>query len=139
DRQEQEWRESLRTDQDRLLTELQRLTGEKALTVARRLLADMADRSLEEAVVRGLAQRVGETSEEDRTAVRTALAASDGAVVVRSAVELSAAGRQEVTAAVAVLAGGADRPLAWEPGPALIGGGALRVGARAAGSPGARR
>lgn len=133
DRQEQEWRESLRNNQDRLLVDLQRLTGQKAVTISRRLLADMADRSLEEAVISGLARRIDELPEEDRRAIATTVAENDAPIVVRSAFELSTAGREQVTAVVTALAGDRDRPITWEQDHDLIGGVVVLVGDRSVG------
>ncbi|HLU30564.1 MAG TPA: F0F1 ATP synthase subunit delta [Acidimicrobiia bacterium] len=133
DRQAQEWRESLRRHQDRLLADMQKLAGEKAVTVSRRLLADMADRSMEEAMVSGLVQRIGEIPDEDRTAIADSVGSEDAPIVVRSAFELSPASRENIGKILSDLLGDPERSISWEQDPELISGVVVRLGARSVG------
>ncbi len=133
DRQEQEWRESLRRHQNRLLADLQKLTGEKAVMVSRRLLADLADQSMEEAVVRGLVQRIGEIPDDERTAIAASVGSDDAPIVVRSAFEFSPASRENIGKILSDLVGDPDRSISWEQDPELIAGVVVRLGSRSVG------
>lgn len=133
EQQEEEWRASVRTRQERLLGDLQRLTGEKAVAVTRRLLADMADRSLQEALTAALVERIGRIPEEERSAIAEAVRSSDAPILVRSAFDPSVADRENVDKVLGELVGELDRPVSWELDPGLVGGIVLQAGARTVG------
>lgn len=132
-RQEDEWRASVRDHQERLLSDLQRLTGEKAVTVTRRLLADMADRSLQEVLIATLVERVGQIPEDERTAIAESVRSGDTPIVVRSAFDPSAADRENVDKVLGELVGELDRPVRWERDPGLVCGVVLQAGAHTVG------
>lgn len=133
DRQAQEWRESLRNHQHALLSHLQRTTGEKAAEVSRRLLADLADRTLEDAILSGLRQRMAELSTEDRAAIAASVASDHAPVVVCTAFEPSLTGRHEIEQVLSELTGDADRAVRWEQDSTIISGIVVRLGAHSVG------
>lgn len=126
--QEEEWWESIRSRQRRLLDDLQRLTGEKAVGVSRRLLADMADRSLEEALVAGLAERLVELPAEKQSAIAESVR-DETSVLVRSSFVPSEAGKETIEKALSELDGGVGRSVHWEQDPELVAGLVISVGA----------
>jgi len=129
----EDWRRSLHAHQHVLLADLQRLTGEKAVTITRRLLADLADRTLEEAIVLSLGDRVRQLSATDRAAITTSIASHGPSIVVRSAFELSATGREHVEQVVSELAEVPGPLISWELDPELICGVEIRFGDRCVG------
>src|SRR5690606_37051724 len=126
------WRESLRRQHDRLLSDIQRLTGEKVVAVSRRMLADMAGMSLEEAMLTAFIDRIGRLPEEERDAIAAEVQQDDGPIVVRTSFEPPDELRQSVDKALSDLVD-AERPIRWERDEELICGVSVQTGARTLG------
>lgn len=131
--QEKEWRESVRARQDRLLTDLQRLTGEKAVAISRRLLQDLTKASMEPALVEGLVERIAALPSEARQAIAEGLTTNDRRILVQSAFELSDESRQIISEIVDELVGDPEEAIVWELEPALIAGVVLQIGSQTVG------
>lgn len=131
--QEKEWRESVRSRQERLLTDLQRLTGEKAVAISRRLLQDLTNESMEPVLVEGLVERIEALPSEERQAIAGGVATNDRRVLVQSAFELSDESRQKIIKIVHELVSDADEAIIWEIEPELIAGVVLQIGSQTVG------
>lgn len=130
EKQEQEWRESIRSRQDRLLTDLQRLTGEKAVAISRRLLRDLADESMETTLIEGFVKRFRNLQDHQTRAINQALRSEGSTPLIRSAFELSEESRKQIEEVLADLAGDPGHDITWEHEPDLIAGIVLQVGAQ---------
>lgn len=128
--QEAEWRRMLHRHQQRLLTDLTASVGRQAVAIARRLLADMTERSFEEALLAGLVQQVNKISEQDRAALARAAADEAALIAVRSAFELSSNARKTVEGLVGELVGDPAPRIGWERERELIFGVVIQIGAR---------
>jgi len=126
------WRESLRRQHDRLLSDIQRLTGEKVVAVSRRMLADMAGMSLEEAMLTAFIDRIGRLPEEERDAIAAEVQQDDGPIVVRTSFEPPDELRQSVDKALSDLVD-AERHIRWERDEELICGISVQTGTRTLG------
>ncbi|MFP3914073.1 MAG: F0F1 ATP synthase subunit delta [Actinomycetota bacterium] len=132
-RREEEWKESIRLRQESLLADLQQLTGEKAVAIAERVLRDLADESMERTLIRRLAERIDELSQEEQSALAEALREEGSVVEVRGGFELSEDSKSRIQAALRRLAGDFDRKLTYRRDPALIAGVVIQVGPRSVG------
>jgi len=133
EQQAEEWRESLRRQHERLLTDIQRLTGEKVVNVSSRLLADMAGQSLEDALISGFVDRIEQLSEDERAAIGEEVQRNGGPLMVVTSLEPSDTNRATVDKALRLLVGDTDRPIRWERDDELISGIVVQVGARTLG------
>ncbi|MEX2132494.1 MAG: F0F1 ATP synthase subunit delta [Acidimicrobiia bacterium] len=131
--QEKEWKESVRSRQDRLLTELQRLTGEKAVAISRRLLQDLTKASMEPALVEGLVEQIDALPPAERQAIAEGLGTNDRRILVQSAFELSDESRQRISEVVDELVGDPEEAIIWELEPDLIAGVVLQIGSQTVG------
>lgn len=113
DRQEQRWLDALHRKQDRLARHLQQSAGERIVDSTRRVLTDLADADLEDAVVAGFVKNVESLGEDERDSVAESLRSSDGAVLIRTGFELSEGRRDSVRDALRSL-GAKDLDFEWE-------------------------
>ena len=114
DEQEQQWMDALRRKQGRLARHLQQQAGEQVVDATRRVLADLANADLEDAVVAGFVRSVERLDDEEREAVAGSFAASDGAVLIRTGFELSESRRDSVREALRHLTGDGGLEFEWE-------------------------
>lgn len=114
DEQEQQWLEALRRKQDRLARHLQRQAGDQVVEATRRVLADLADADLEDAVVAGFVRSIERLDDEEREAVADSLASADGAALIRTGFELSESRRESVREALCLLTGDEGPEFEWE-------------------------
>lgn len=133
ERQEEEWRESVRLRQERLLGDLQRLTGEKAISITERLLHDLVDESMERALIGKLTERIGDLPEEERNTLADALRSDHSPILVRGAFDLSEESRQRIRHALEDLAGDLERDLTFQHDPDLIAGIVIQAGPQTVG------
>ncbi len=131
--QELEWRQSVRSRRERLLAELQRITGEKAIAISRRVLRDLADAGMEQEVVRRFLDRVSDVPDGERKEMVEALRADGSPLLVRTAFEISDEGWEPIRKGLRELIGDPDREIEWEQDPELIGGIVIAAGARTVG------
>lgn len=130
--QERQWRASVRSNRDRLLTELERSTGEQAIEISRRALQDLADADLEEEMVTEFAHRLEQAKLDDDEIVTT-LREGDDPLNVRTTFELDEQSRQTIRETLRDLVGDPEREIEWEQDPDLVAGIVVRVGARSVG------
>lgn len=114
DEQEQQWLEALRRKQDRLARHLQRQAGAQVVEATRRVLADLADADLEDAVVAGFVRSIERLDVEERQSVADSLASADGAALIRTGFELSESRRESVREALRRLTGDEGPEFEWE-------------------------
>lgn len=114
DEQEQQWLEALRRKQDRLARHLQRQAGEQVVEATRRVLADLADADLEDAVVAGFVKSIERLDDQEREAVADSLDSADGAALIRTGFELSESRRESVREALRRLTGDEGPEFEWE-------------------------
>ena len=127
--------DALRSEQQILSGELARRTRDEVFAIARKVLADLASTSLEDMLLRVFIERLRALNAADRQLLAAASASGSvtaspgGAVVVRSAYDLSAQQRSAIEQAVTEVCGTAVRP-SYETFPALISGLELSVNGR---------
>ena len=127
--------DALRSEQQILSGELARRTRDEVFAIARKVLADLASTSLEDMLLRVFIERLRALNAADRQLLAAASASGSvtaspgGAVVVRSAYDLSAQQRSAIEQAVTEVCGTAVRP-SYETVPALISGLELSVNGR---------
>lgn len=129
--QERQWRASVSSNRDRLLTELERSTGEQAIEISRRALQDLADADLEEEMVTEFAHRLEQAKLDDE--IVTTLREGDDPLNVRTTFELDDSGRRWIRETLRDLVGDPEREIEWEQDPDLVAGIVVRVGARSVG------
>ncbi len=101
--------DSLRTEQDSLRHEIGCRTRQEVFAISRQALADLASTALEAQMAEVLAQRLRETSREDRERFTDFAGHSEHGILVKSAFELPDAARASIQQAVnEVLAADAD-------------------------------
>lgn len=128
---EAQWMESLRDSQERLLDQLQRETGERAIEVTRHAVRDLADAELEASMIEVFIDRLSELQETEDSAVLTALRSDAPApVVIRTSFALSDPQRDAVRSAIHGLLSDPTREIEWIRDPDLIAGVVVVVGAR---------
>jgi len=113
--------EALRSEQQILSDELARRTRDEVFAIARKVLADLASQSLEDAMLRVFIERLRALSTADRQLLAAAGSAAAGAVTVRSVYELSSQQRAAIEQAVTEVCGTAARP-SYQTVPGLISG-----------------
>ena len=123
-----QWRESFHGERESFLRSLRRHVCEEACTVARRVVTEMADSSLEERMAVCLERRIRDLSAEERGELSGHFRASGEDIIVRSAFELSTEGRTALVRAVNSLMGAAT--LRFEVEPALLCGVEIVAGGR---------
>jgi F-type H+-transporting ATPase subunit b len=128
DRNRSQWLESFRGEQESFLRSLRRHVCEEACTVARTVVTEMADASLEERMAACLERRVREMGTEKREELSGHFRASGREILVRSAFELSSEARNALVRTVNSLTDAAS--LCFEVVPALICGVEIVAGGR---------
>jgi F-type H+-transporting ATPase subunit b len=128
DRSRAQWRESFHGERETFLRSLRRHVCEEACTVARRVVTEMADSSLEERMAACLERRIREMRTEEREELSGHFRASGREIIVRSAFELSTEGRTALVRAVNILTDAAS--LRFEVEPALLCGVEIVAGGR---------
>jgi F-type H+-transporting ATPase subunit b len=133
--QERKWRESIRSRQEQLLTELQRSTGEQAAVITRRALADLAHAEMEGEMIEEFIVRLHDlVHEEEDGEIIEALRADEVAPLrVRTSFEPTEEQRDEIRGALRDLVHDRGREIEWELDPDLVAGIVVRVGARSVG------
>jgi F-type H+-transporting ATPase subunit b len=128
DRSRSQWLESFRGERESFLRSLRRHVCEEACTVARKVVTEMADSSLEERMAACLERRIRDMNGEEREELTGHFRASGGEVIVRSAFELSTEGRTALSRAVNILTDAAA--LRFEVEPSLVCGVEILAGGR---------
>lgn len=129
--QEQQWRDSLRSRHDLLLTELQRETGEQATEITRRAFADLAHADIEAGMIREFVARIDALAQSvDDEMVDAVRKDADTPLTVCSAFEISAEQRSEIRQALRRFVGDDEREIEWELDRDLIAGIVVGLGAR---------
>jgi F-type H+-transporting ATPase subunit b len=121
--------QALRSEQQILSDELARRTCDEVFAIARKVLADLASESLEDAMLRVFIERVRALSATDRQLLAAGSAGAAGTVMVRSVQELSAQQRAAIEQAVTEVCGTAARP-GYQTVPGLISGVELSANGR---------
>lgn len=98
------WQQQLDEEKAAFLDRLRRRAGEAFVTLARRVLAEMADRDLVDQIAGVFARRLGAMDVTERERLRQALG-SDGAPEILSSLPLSQKARDQVAEAVARVLG----------------------------------
>lgn len=129
---ERQWLTTLRSEQDRLVSDLERTACEQAMGIARRALDELAGENLESAVVRRFVDRLDQMDTAERTEVEAALAGS-GRLGVSSAFDLTAEDRASVAAAIARVLETGEVDLVWSRNADLLAGIVLRTDGRTIG------
>jgi F-type H+-transporting ATPase subunit b len=121
--------DAMRSEQQILSGELARRTCDEVFAIARKVLADLASTSLEDSMLGVFIERLRALSAADRQLLAAAGAAAAGAVIVRSAYELTAQQRGVVEQVLTDICGSAARP-SYQAVPGLIGGVELSANGR---------
>jgi F-type H+-transporting ATPase subunit b len=100
------WREAVSFEREAFLRDLRQEVGEEIVKTARMVLADMANRDLENHVVRVFVERLGEIDEGEREKLAAAAAADDQPLQVQTAFELSDEARKLLEGALQPFAQG---------------------------------
>jgi len=125
-RRQEETRQALGREREEMLQAIRKELVAQAVELARRLLSEACDTTLQRQLTLRLVEDLQRTPEEERSRLRSHWQPEDGAVL-ETAAELDGATLGQLTAAVeAVL--GRPVPLAVQLQPALFGGVRLRVG-----------
>lgn len=90
------WQESLRQGEEELVRELADRAGQGVTQAARQALADLADADLEKHMVAALLRKLEDADEDERAAIRQAVAEADGRVTVSSTCPLDDTTRRRV-------------------------------------------
>jgi|AMWB02.1.fsa_nt_gi F-type H+-transporting ATPase subunit b len=124
----EQWRESLHGERESFLRSLRRHVCGQVCTVARRVVSELADSSLEERIAACLERRIGELGDEERGELSGHFREQGREIVVRSAFELGAEGRAALVRAVNSLTDAAA--LRFEVEPSLVCGVEILAGGR---------
>lgn len=127
------WSESVLSQQDKLLTEMQRTTGEQAMAISRRALRDLADSDLEREVIRAFIGWIAGDSEECDQITEALRADDTTPLLVRTAFELTEDDREEIRQGLHRLAETPEREIEWERDPDLIAGVVVQADSRSIG------
>jgi F-type H+-transporting ATPase subunit b len=128
ERSRAQWRESLHGEQESFLRSLRRHVCEEACTVARRVVTEMADSSLEERMAVCLERRIRDMGAGEREELAAHFRASSREIIVRSAFEPSAEGRTALVRTLNSLTDAAN--LRFEVEPSLVCGVEILAGGR---------
>lgn len=133
--QERKWRDSIRSRQEQLLTELQRSTGEQATAITRRALADLANSELEKEMIEEFIVYLHDLvhEEQDGEIIEAFRADEKAPLLVRTSFEPAEEQRDEIRKALRDLVQNPEREIEWERDPDLVAGIVVRVGARSIG------
>jgi F-type H+-transporting ATPase subunit b len=102
---ERRWHENLREERDAFIRELRQRLGHELCSVARRALADLANRELQEQVVAVFIERLDDLDEDRREELKDAFADADEEPSIMSAFSLSASHQQTLLSRVHELLG----------------------------------
>ncbi|MBD3291694.1 MAG: F0F1 ATP synthase subunit B [Armatimonadia bacterium] len=97
---EERWHENLRDERDAFIRQLRRRMGTELCGVARRALADLANRELQAQVVSVFLQRLSDLDDQRREELRGALPDAERGPVIMSAFSLSAGQQKDLSSAV---------------------------------------
>lgn len=100
DRSRAQWKESFRGERESFLRSVRRHVCEEACTVARRVVAEMADSSFEERMAVCLERRIRDLGAGERDELAGHFRASGGEIIVRSAFEMSTEGKTAIVRAL---------------------------------------
>jgi F-type H+-transporting ATPase subunit b len=128
ERSRTQWRESFRGERESFLRSLRRHVCEEVCAVARKVVTEMADSSLEERMAACLERRIRGLGNEEREELAGYFRASSREIVVKSAFELSTEGRTALVRVLNSLTGAAA--LHFEVEPSLICGVEILAGGR---------
>jgi F-type H+-transporting ATPase subunit b len=93
------WLDALRSERESVRADVRRLAARQFDLLARRALADLADRSLEAQMAEVFVARLQQLDEDTRRALAESVGAAPGRLVIDSTLELSAAARKRITQA----------------------------------------
>lgn len=96
ERAKSRWYEAIEREKNAFLADLRQRAGRQIYAIARRALADLANADLEERIIQAFSQRLEQLDEDKRRALRTALSADRGAVII-SAFELPDAAKARIS------------------------------------------
>ena len=100
DAMSQEWRTAVEREKDAFLDHIRRQLSREAVTIARKLLADLAGSGVEGLMVDRFISRLQDMDDEGRKVLRQAIESESGKVVARSAFELGEDERTKLTEAM---------------------------------------
>lgn len=100
DERRTEWQVALQREKDAFLKRLRRRVGEQAITVARRMLSELADTQLEQQMVDNFVRRIATREEAEHKAIVEALSEENREIAVHSAFELPEEARERIVTAV---------------------------------------
>lgn len=119
--------EALRTEEQNLSLEIGYRTQQEVFDIARKVLSDLAGTSLEERAVDVFSERVHNLADEEKKQLASALSASPGQVLVRTAFDLPQAQRDSIKKMIKEALGIETQP-EFETVPDLISGIELTTG-----------
>lgn len=129
ERKRRKWMDTQRSEREALFAEVRRLTAQHFDLLARRALADLADRSLEEQMAEVFSSRLRQLDEEERRDLAENVRSAGGRVVIESAFELPTSVRRRITQASHEVLG-ADVDIEYRTASDLLCGIALEAGGR---------
>lgn len=99
-RRKQEWLAQLRNQQRRFLQDIRRQTTERFYALSRRALSELANADLESEIANVFVEQLEELDKDTRRKIAAACKEAEGAVVVTSRFDLSAADKRRITMAI---------------------------------------
>lgn len=128
-RTKQEWYSGLKRQQQSLLREIRTETGGKAVQIAHHALRELADKELEDEIVRTFLGQIDRLEPQKRQALAEAMSKADGQVIVRTAFDVSDQSRRRIQDVLRDKLG-ADSAVGFKTAEELICGIELKAGGR---------
>jgi len=116
-----QWQEALEREKERFLQDLRCQAGQRTVEVARRVLRDLADAKLEQRIIDAFVERLSHLEQGEREDISASIRRAERPLVVRSAFDISDAGRRQVIQALeSQFPETESRETAFEQEPSLI-------------------
>jgi F-type H+-transporting ATPase subunit b len=129
------WMEGLKRQKESFVKQFRRGAGDELVATARKVLGDLADNNLEEAIVRAFIDRLHHLSDEEQKELNRFLAEAEESVSIRSGFELSSRMRQSLSGTLVEVSGNriTEDRIGFEidteaPGGVVLSGGGNRIG-----------
>jgi F-type H+-transporting ATPase subunit b len=116
------WSENVLKEKAAFLEGLRLRAGKQVYAIARKILSDLADATIEHRMVEVLISRIDALSQKEKEAIKSSLEDSGEEVIVQSAFPLAPEDRQRMAATVQRLTGSPDRGIQYRENLDLIGG-----------------
>jgi F-type H+-transporting ATPase subunit b len=115
------WNRAVRQEKEALMEDLNLRASRQMIEIARRALADLANKDLEEHIIRVFLDKLKEIDETQKADISGSFQSDKEDLLIRTAFELDTAHKERIRAAVREIAG-MDGDLRFEIEPGLLGG-----------------